>query len=94
MVTFRIRRSVVYRHHTRDRDGDVILYFLDMRIGGGRALLQSSPVVAIRKSPSAVLDRTGRGGLGKYLISTRHTDYEVQMPHDRAEHLTRELGLG
>jgi hypothetical protein len=91
MVAIRKRQCVVYVHHTRDSDGDVILYFRDMRICGGHALVQSSPIVSIRRGTSAVVDRQGQGGLGKYIITTQHTEYDVQMPHDRADHLAREL---
>jgi hypothetical protein len=91
MMALNKRQCVVYVHHTRDRDGDVILYFTDMRNDSGQAPFQSSPVVSIRRSTSAVLDRNGQGGLGKYIITTQNTDYEVQMPHELAKHLAREL---
>ena len=93
-MAIKTRRIVLYVHHSRDRDGDIVFFFKDMQIGGGHALVQSSPVVSIRRSRSAVLDLRGRGGLGKYLIETQRSLYEVQMPHDRAEHLARELRVG
>jgi hypothetical protein len=81
---------VVYLHHTRDRDGDVVFYFLERERGGDQPL-QSSPIVSIKRGVSAVLDVKGRGNLGRYTLVTQNTEYEVQMPHDKADHLAREL---
>jgi hypothetical protein len=89
----RKRRIVLYLHHTRDRDGEVIFYFHDPQIGVNGAVMQSSPVVHIRRSFSAVLDRHGRGDQGKYIICTTNTDYEVQMSREKGEHLAMELGV-
>jgi hypothetical protein len=91
MMTIKKRQSVVYVHHTRDCDGDVILYFRDTRTPGGQPPLQSSPVISIRRSPSAVVDCAGRGGLGKYILTTQNSDYEIQIAHDLARHIIREL---
>jgi len=93
MLTYRTRKSVVYLHHTRDRDGDLIFYFTDAQHIADGTFLQSSPLVGIRRSWSAVLDHQGRGNLGKYILATRNTEYEVQMPHDKAAHLALELGV-
>jgi hypothetical protein len=90
-MSTRDRRQVVYLHHTRDKDGDVILYFVD-RPHTGEQVMQSSPVTAIRRLSSAVIDLEGHGAMAKYLISTAHTDYEVQMAKDKADHLATEVG--
>jgi hypothetical protein len=86
------RKLVLYVHHTRDTDGDIILLFTDPR-DAGRSLRKSSQVVSLRRLLSAVHDPQGRGNLAKYLIVTQNSEYEVQMPRDTAEHLARELGL-
>jgi hypothetical protein len=87
----RTRKHVQYLHHTRDADGDVIFYFVDPQMGD--EVRQSSPVVGLRRLPSPVLDVQGSGDLVKYLIATQNTDYEVQLPHQKAAHLALELGL-
>jgi hypothetical protein len=87
------RKAVTYLHHTRDRDGDVIFYFLDPERPTGNQVMQSSPVLGLSRCLSAVLDPEGRGNVGKYIITTQNTCYEVQMPRDKAEHLLREVGV-
>jgi hypothetical protein len=62
-----------------------------MRICEDRTPIQASPVVAIRKSTSTVLDRHGRGGLGKYVITTQNSEYEVYLTRGQAEQLVREM---
>jgi hypothetical protein len=84
-------KPVVYLHHTRDRDGEVVFFFLDRERNGDEPL-QSSPVNTIRRCRSAVLDLKGHGSLGRYLITTQNTLYEVQLPLDKADHLAQELG--
>jgi hypothetical protein len=84
-------KAVVYLHHTRDRDGEVVFFFLDREKSGDEPL-QSSPVRNLRRSRSAVLDLKGHGSLGRYLISTQNHVYEVQLPLDKADHLAQELG--
>jgi hypothetical protein len=86
------RNPVLYMHHTRDADGDVVFFFVHPR-DAGRSLRKSSPVVGLRRLLSAVHDPDGRGNLAKYLIVTRNSEYEVQMSRDTAQHLARELGL-
>ena len=89
-----VARSVHYLHHTRDNDGDVIFYFSDGSTGegGGAAVLKSSPITALRRLQSGVVDR---GGLGKtrYILRTQNNDYLVYMTQDHAAHLARELGV-
>jgi hypothetical protein len=89
-----VARSVHYLHHTRDNDGDVIFYFSDGSTGegGGAAVLKSSPITALRRLQSGVVDR---GGLGKtrYVLRTQNNDYLVYMTQDHAAHLARELGV-
>jgi hypothetical protein len=85
----RSTRSVVYVHHTRDRDGDVILYFTDPQAADRRTTMQSSPVLGLRR----VYDGVPTGDLGRYIVSTRNTDYDLQMPREKAHHLARELNL-
>jgi hypothetical protein len=92
MVASIRRKQVLYVHHTRDADGDVVFYFVDAR-DAGRALRQSSPVVSLRRLLSAVFDPQGRGNLAKYLIVTQNSEYEVQMPRDKAQHLAQELRM-
>ena len=82
---------VVYRHHTRDPDGDIILYFVDNRQDPG-ALVKSSPVVSIKRATYVALDTGLDGQVGKYLVSTQNTIYEVAMSRAQAEHLAREIG--
>jgi hypothetical protein len=84
------RKQVRYLHHTRDTDGDVIFYFLDP-LKEEADMMQSSPVVGIAPVRSAVLDVASHGRLGKYVILTQNTAYEVQMPADKADHLLLEL---
>jgi hypothetical protein len=84
-------KNVIYLHHTRDRDGEVVFYFLDHERSGEEPL-QSSPVCSIRRCHSAVLDLSGHGSLGRYHIATQNTLYEVQLSLDKADHLARELG--
>jgi hypothetical protein len=84
------RKQVRYLHHTRDTDGDVIFYFLDP-LKEEAGIMQSSPIVGIATVRSAVLDVTNHGRLGKYVIVTQNTAYEVQMPADKADHLLLEL---
>jgi hypothetical protein len=91
MSVARTRKYVHYLHHTRDADGNVIFFFVDPRDTVG-VRHRSSPVRALRRAGSAVLDLQGRGNLGKYLIVTQNSEYEVQMPCGRAEHLAAELG--
>jgi hypothetical protein len=87
-------RSVHYLHHTRDNDGDVIFYFSDgsTEEGGGLAVLGSSPITALCRLRSGVVDR---GGLGKtrYVLRTRNNDYLLYLTQDHAAHLARELGV-
>jgi hypothetical protein len=87
----RLRQAVVHLHQTRDRDGDGIFYFYAPQRCHDGEYMQSSPIVSIRRCLSAVLDRRGRGNRGKSILMTLHSDYEVQMPHDTAEHLAVEL---
>jgi hypothetical protein len=84
-------KSVVYLHHTRDKDGDVVFFFLD-REKSGTEPVRSSPVLGIRRCHSAVLDVKGHGRMGRYVVTTQNTVYEVQMPLDKADHLAKELG--
>ncbi len=86
------RKCVLYLHHERDSDGDLIFYFIDPSRGSAGEILQSSPIVEIRRSLSAVIDLKGDGEVGKYVILTRHSAYEVQMPRRRAEQMARALG--
>ncbi|HKI38751.1 MAG TPA: hypothetical protein VKA46_43280 [Gemmataceae bacterium] len=86
------KKPVVYLHHTRDGDGDVILFFIDPRVCPAGTHLQSSPVLGIRRSSSAIIDLRGDGQVGKYVIVTENSTYELQMPRAKAEHLARELG--
>lgn len=91
MSATRVPKPVLYVHHTRDADGDVVCFFVDPQDPAGE-LRQSSPVARLRMAGSAVLDRAGRDDLGKYVLSTQNSDYEVQLSHERAEHLAWELG--
>jgi hypothetical protein len=84
-------KNVVYLHHTRDRDGEVVFFFLDHERSAEEPL-QSSPVTSIRRCHSAVVDRAGHGALGRYQIATQNTLYEVQLPLDKTDHIARELG--
>lgn len=93
MQPTRLRRTVLYLHHTRDADGDVVFYFVDPTRCGDGEFLQSSPVVRLRRLSGPVLERDQvQAGRGKYLIVTQNTDYEVQLSHERAAHLAREVG--
>ena len=83
-------KYVHYLHHTCDADGNVIFFFVDPRDKVG-VRYRSSPVRALRRTGSTVLDLQGRGNLGKYLIVTQNSEYEVQMPCERAEHLAAQL---
>ena len=56
-------------------------------------MLQSSPITNLRRIPSAVIDGCGHGHIARYRITTQNTEYEVQMPWDKADHLAKELGL-
>jgi hypothetical protein len=85
----RSTRSVVYVHHTRDRDGDVILYFTDPKAGDRRTTMQSSPVLGLRRVYEAALT----GDVARYIVSTRNTDYDLHMPREKAHHLAKELHL-
>ena len=87
----KMRRSVIYLHHTPDRDGDVGFYFLDQERGGDEPL-RSSPVTGIRRFLSASLDLKGRAGLSRYIITTQNTEYQVDMAREKADHLAAELG--
>ena len=87
MATYRNRKCVIYLHHRRDHDGDVLFYFLDVQDGDDAKVMQSSPIERIRRSYSAVIDPEGCGNLARYIISTQNTDYQVQMPVQRAAHL-------
>jgi hypothetical protein len=91
MLAPRPRKLVQYLHHTRVRDGDVVFFFVDPHMGNN--LRQSSRVVGLRRLPGPVLDVQGSGDLIKCLIATLNTDYEVQLPHQKADHLAVELGL-
>jgi hypothetical protein len=86
------KRRVTYLHHTRDADGDVVLHFVDPTKNSPERM-QTSPVQRVKPIPSPVIDLTKRGPLGRYLITTQNTDYEVQMPRAAAEHLIIELGV-
>jgi hypothetical protein len=91
MPTDQPPRNVIYLHHTRDHDGDVVFYFLDHERAGEEPM-QSSPITGIRRYLSAVLDLDGHGSLTRYLLTTKNTEYLVQMPRDKADHLAREVG--
>lgn len=94
MQTSRAPVPVLYLHHTRDADGDVLFYFVDPARCGDGDVLQSSPIVGLKRLPALVVQREGvAAGKGRYLISTANTDYAVQLSHERAAHLARELGL-
>jgi hypothetical protein len=93
MTTVRQKKCVLYLHHTRDADGDMIFFFVDPSRGPAGTVLQSSPILGIRRASSAVLDLLGDGQQGKYVILTDHSAYEVQMPRAKAEHLAEELSL-
>lgn len=86
-------RAVTYLHHTRDAEGDVVFFFTDAAAADRQAVLQSSPVQGLRRVATAVIDRRGHGDLARYRITTEHTEYDVQMPADKADHLALELGL-
>jgi hypothetical protein len=88
--TPQFRKQVQYLHHTRDANGDVIFFFKEP-IKKDAGVMQSSPILAIAGSSSAVLDVAEHGRLGKYVIKTQNTIYEVQMPVDKADHLKMEL---
>jgi hypothetical protein len=83
---------VTYLHHTRDADGDVILHFVDPTKQSPERM-QTSPVQRVKPIPSPIIDLGKRGPLGRYLIATQNTEYEVQMPRAAAEHLIIELGI-
>ena len=85
-----IRKPVIYLHHTRDADGDVIFFFIDPR-DPGAAVRQSSPVRSLRRASSAVLDLHGHGSLATYILATANSEYQVQLPRDTANHLAAEL---
>jgi hypothetical protein len=84
-------RHVVYLHHARDTDGEVIFFFTDPDAGGAEYC--SSPVTGLRRLRSAVIDQQKHGVLARFRITTHNTDYETQMPQDKAAHLATELGL-
>ena len=86
-------RRVNYLHHTRDKDGDVLLFFTDPAATDPQAILQSSPITGLRKIPNAVIDTTGRGNLCRFLVVTAHTDYEITIAREKADHLSLEVGV-
>jgi hypothetical protein len=92
MRSTRPKRSVRYVRHGRDADGDLIMYFVDPCRPSGGALMQSSPIVGLRRVYSAVIDLQGGGAVGRYVVRTCNTDYEVQMSPAAAEQLAVELG--
>lgn len=90
-ILSRQRREVVYRHHSRDSDGDVVLFFIDL--AEPENLLKSSPVISIERSYAAIFDAKGHGDLASVVISTRQTAYTTTMPLRLFEHLQIELEL-
>jgi hypothetical protein len=84
-------RSIVYAHHTRDRDGDFILLFRDLASPDPQALVRSSPVLSVRRTLAAVLDSEGRGDLVSVEVTTAHSVYTLTMPWRLFLHLQREL---
>jgi hypothetical protein len=91
--TSRPRREVIYVHHTKDQDGDVVLRFRDLTAGDPSALFVSSPIVGVKRLYAAVFDAAGRGDLASVLVSTTRTDYATTMPVRLFEHLQTELSL-
>jgi hypothetical protein len=85
-------RSVRYVRHERDGDGDLILYFVDPCRLPTSDLLWSAPVGGLRRVYSAVIDLRGEGAVGRYVVRTADTDYEVQMSWAAAQLLAWELG--
>ncbi len=91
-TAFRPRREVAIRHFTRDRDGDMILFFVDLA-AEPTALLRSSPIVGVKRLSAAIFDSEGRGDLCSVVVSTGQTDYHTTMPVRLVEHLQAELVL-
>ena len=67
----------------------MILFFTDPQGADRRITMQSSPVVSLRR----VYDGVPAGDLGRYIVSTSNTDYDLQIPREKAHHLARELNL-
>jgi hypothetical protein len=88
----RRRREVAFRHFTRDRDGDMVLFFVDLAIDPN-ALLRSSPIVGVKRLSAAVFDAEGRGDLCSVVVATSATNYATVMPVRLVEHLQAELAL-
>jgi hypothetical protein len=88
----RPRREVAMRHFTRDRDGEMVLFFVDLA-ADPTALLRSSPIVGVKRLSAAVFDAEGRGDLCSVVVSTMATDYHTTMPVRLVEHLQAELAL-
>jgi hypothetical protein len=89
------RREVVYVHHTRDKDLDVLLLFRDLTSPDPAALIRSSPVLAVRRTLAAVFDAEGRGDLVSVEVNTANTTYTLTMPWRLFLHLQREIvGVG
>jgi hypothetical protein len=83
-------KAVLYLHHTRDTDGEVIFYFREGNVDGEP--LRSSPILAIKKVVSGGSIASGRS-LAPFHIVTRNSVYEVVLGHDTAEHLAREIAV-
>lgn len=90
-ILSRQRREVVYRHHSRDSDGDVVLFFVNL--SEPENLLKSSPVLAVERTYAAIFDAKGYGDLTSVVIITRQTVYNTTMPLRLFEHLEIELDI-
>jgi hypothetical protein len=83
------RRRVNYLHHTRDSDGNVILYF---SLPPSVEVYQSSAVRGIARLDLGATGPGGYRGRARYVVSTENSAYEVEMPLATADHLAVELG--
>lgn len=81
----RILKRVLYIHHSRLADRDLVFLFKDPSICNGDELVRSSAIKSLR--------RYGSSFGNSYVITTESSDYLVQMSLGRADHLAMELSV-